>query len=111
MPSLRRAASVHRRHHAGAAPDLPPLALVVSSPFSTTAEPVRIRRETPDDSPHARFQGLPVWCPSLLRSPDNSSCEVLVLVLVLGRSAGMPDAYEQLGLIDGSAPRVVQSLL
>ncbi|XXH02799.1 hypothetical protein Hte_009186 [Hypoxylon texense] len=91
-------------------PDLP-LALDADS-SSPTTEP-RVRRAAAEDDPHVRFEGLPVWCLKLLRSSDSSSSSPSmsreIVILVLGRSARVPGAYERLGLIDASsAPGSVQ---
>ncbi|KAI1379041.1 heterokaryon incompatibility protein-domain-containing protein [Hypoxylon crocopeplum] len=80
-------------------PDLP---LALDSP---TAEP-RVRRATSADDQHGQFQGVSVWCLSLIRSRDGSVREVMVL----GLSARVPGAYERLGLISASTPRAVQNL-
>ncbi|KAI1764386.1 hypothetical protein GGR53DRAFT_493968 [Hypoxylon sp. FL1150] len=78
----------------GFKPDLP---LAVDCSDSSNVE-ARVRRATVEDSPHVRFRGVSVWCLSLLRSCDNSTRAVLVL----GRSARVPHAFERLGLIGAS---------
>ncbi|KAI1457312.1 heterokaryon incompatibility protein-domain-containing protein [Annulohypoxylon moriforme] len=81
-----------------------PLTLTIPS-FYPEAEPV-VTRATATSSPLVRFKDLRVWCLSLLHAQDGSAREVMVL----GRSARVEGAYERLGLIDASAPRVVGCL-